>query len=147
MANRILVTLRPGYFHQIYRRALYYELKQAQVDFDVAKHVPAIYHGRRLDVKEVNFFIAGDMLISAMAIQALTDLLLSRFHYYIRHFHLKRSLILNFNALHLDFKYINFYRDVILQLTVVYSSSMPIACLRASTSTSSRNRTRFQNTR
>jgi GxxExxY protein len=32
MANRILITLGAGYFHQIYRRAFYDELKQANVN-------------------------------------------------------------------------------------------------------------------
>ena len=116
MANRILVVLGPGYFHQVYRRALYYELKQARVSFDVVKQVPAMYHGQRLDVKEVNFFIIGDMLVSVMAVPAITETLLSRFHYYLRHFHMRRGLLLNFNALHLDFKDVYFwqwlYRDL-----------------------------------
>jgi GxxExxY protein len=106
MANRILVVLGPGYFHQVYRRALYYELKQARVDFDVVKEVPAVYQGQRLDVKEVHFFIIGDLLVSVVAVRAVTEMILSRFHYYVRHFRMKCGLLLNFNALHLDFKYV-----------------------------------------
>lgn len=105
MANRILVTLGPGYFHQIYRRAFYYELQQANVQFDVAKEVKAIYRQQELDSKEVRFFIIGDLLLSAVAVQSIDDLLLSKFQHYIRYYHLKRGLLVNFNALHLDFKY------------------------------------------
>ncbi len=106
MANRILVTLGVGYFHQIYRRALYYELKQANVRFDVAKEVTATYRRQNLGTKDVNFFIIGDLLVSVVAVQSLHDLLLSKFHNYIRYFHLKRGLIFNFNALHVDFRYV-----------------------------------------
>lgn len=106
MANRILVTLGVGYFHQVYRRAFYYELKQAHVRFDVAKEVTAMYHHQPLDSKEVNFFIIGDLLLSVVAVQSLHNLLMSKFQKYIRYFRLKRGLIFNFNALHLDFKYV-----------------------------------------
>jgi GxxExxY protein len=106
MANRILITLGAGYFHQIYRRAFYYELKQAQVEFEVVKEIAAMYRNKRLDAKEVNFFIIGDLLLSVVAVQALTSLAMSRFRSYLHYFHLKRGLIFNFNALRLDFRYV-----------------------------------------
>jgi GxxExxY protein len=105
MANRILVTLGPGYFHQIYRRAFYYELQQANVPFEVAKEVKAIYRQQELDSKEVRFFLIGDLLLSAVAVQSIDDLLLSKFQHYIEYYRLTRGLLVNFNALHLDFKY------------------------------------------
>ena len=106
MANRILVTLGPGYFHQIYRRAFYYELKQANAQFEVAKEVKAIYRQQELGSKEVRFLIIGDLLLSPIAVQAIDELRLSQFQYYIRYYGLKRGLLINFNALRLDFRYV-----------------------------------------
>jgi len=108
MANRILVTLGPGYFHQVYRRAFYYELQQANAQFEVAKEVRAIYRQQDLGAKEVRFFIIGDLLLSAIAVQAIDDLLLSKFQHYIHYYRLKRGLLINFNALCLDCKYMKF---------------------------------------
>lgn len=105
MANRVFVTLGPGYFHQVYRRALYYELQQANIPFEVVKQVYAIYRQKTLDSKEVRFFILGDLLLSAVAVQSIDDLLLSKFQHYLRYYRLKRGLLINFNAMHLDFRY------------------------------------------
>ena len=106
MANRILVTLGAGYFHQIYRRAFYWELKQSGVSFETAGKVVATYKNQRLGEKEVNFLIVGDLLLSAVAVNELNNLTVSRFRNYIRHFGLKQGLIFNFNAVCLDFRYV-----------------------------------------
>ncbi len=106
MANRILVTLGPGYFHQVYRRAFYYELQQAQIPFEFAKEVRAVYRQQDVGSKAVRFFIIGDLLLSAVAVQAIDALLLSKFQHYIQYYRLKRGLLINFNAVRLDFKYI-----------------------------------------
>ncbi len=106
MANRILINLGAGYFHQIYRKAFYYELKSAGISFHFTKDIFAKYHNETLGSKEVNFFIIGDLLLSVIAVKELDSLLLSKFKSYIRYFKLKRGLIFNFNALHLDFRYL-----------------------------------------
>ncbi len=106
MANRILITLGAGYFHQIYRRAFYWELKQSGVTFETAKTVVAKYGNETMGEKAVNFFIIGDLLLSAVAVKDLNNLTVSRFRNYIRHFGLKRGLIFNFNAVCLDFRYV-----------------------------------------
>jgi len=106
IANRILITLGAGYFHQVYRRAFYYELKQAGTDFEIAKEIYASYRNKRLGAKEVNFFILGDLLLSVVAVNQFDDLILSKFRNYIRYFKLKRGLIFNFKSLCLDYRYI-----------------------------------------
>lgn len=105
MANRILVHLGAGYFHQVYRRAFYVELKQAGVDFRTIKSIEATYRHKRLGEKDVYFFIIGDLLLSTIAVKALTPLVTSRFYNYIRHLGCRHGLIVNFNNIHLDFKY------------------------------------------
>jgi GxxExxY protein len=106
MANRILITLGAGYFHQVYRRAFYYELKEAGADFEIAKEIYASYRNKRLGAKEVDFFILGDLLLSIVAVNQLDDLLISKFRNHIRYFRLKRGLNFNFNSLCLDYRYI-----------------------------------------
>ena len=106
MANRILVNLGPGYLHQIYRRAFHWELKQSGAAFEAANTVIAKYRNEKVGEKAVNFFIIGDLLLSLVALKELNNLTVSRFRNYIRHFHLKRGLIINFNAIHLDFRYL-----------------------------------------
>ncbi|MDM8543400.1 GxxExxY protein [Desulfococcaceae bacterium HSG9] len=115
MANRILTTLGVGYFHQIYRRAFYYELKEAGIDFGINKEIYAQYRNNTIGSKEINFFIIGDMLLSVIAVKELDSLILNRFCNYGRYLKMKRGLIFNFNALHLDFKYfsdLNNYKEI-----------------------------------
>ncbi len=105
IGNRILVTLGTGYFHQIYRRAFYYELQQAKIDFEVKKQVTATYHEQHLSSKEVGFFMIGELLLSIVAVKELNQLMLSRFSHYIKYFGCKKGLIFNFHTLCLDFRY------------------------------------------
>jgi len=81
IANRILVTLGAGYFPQIYRRAFYYELQMAQIEFQHKKEITAIYHDQPLNnsTKEVGFFLIGELLLSVVAVKELNQLMLSIF--------------------------------------------------------------------
>ena len=112
MGNRILTTLGAGYFHQIYRRAFYYELERAGVDFALQKDVAARYRNVEIGSKEVNFFIIGDLLMSAVAVKEFGRLILSRFCNYGRYLKKKRGLIFNFSALALEFGYFSDFNDV-----------------------------------
>lgn len=105
IANRILVHLGPGYFHQVYRRAFFHELKTARADFNTIKDVFAKYQNRTIDTKEVNFFGIGDLLLAVVAVKELDEIVLSKFRNYINYLDFKRGLILNFNSIRLDFRY------------------------------------------
>ncbi|MCP4405208.1 MAG: GxxExxY protein [bacterium] len=106
MANRILITLGPGYLAQIYRRAFYHELKTAGCDFELVKEVTANYRQQRLGKREVNFFVIGDLLLSVVAVQELDDTTIHRFWSDIKHVGCRRGLIVNFHATVLDFRYL-----------------------------------------
>ena len=107
IANRILVTLGVGYFHQIYRRAFYYELKNLGIDFEIIKEITATYNNHFLSSKEVNFFRIGELLLSIVAVKEFNELTLSKFYNYVRHLKCKEGLIFNFKAVHLDYRYID----------------------------------------
>lgn len=113
MANRILTTLGAGYWHQVYRRAFAHELRTAHVEFEAVNEVTAHYQQQRVGAKEVHFFKIGDLLLSAVAVQTLDGIVLSRFRKYLSHLHCQRGLIFNFNATTLDFRYIDVsYMDI-----------------------------------
>jgi GxxExxY protein len=109
IANRILITLGAGYLPQIYRRAFYYELEMAGMDFDAIKEVKAIYNDRPLSCKEVHkevyFFRIGTLLLSVETVNELNPLTLSKFSHYIKYLNCKKGLIFNFNAVCLDYRY------------------------------------------
>lgn len=105
MANRVLITLGVGYFPQIYRRALYHELKIASVNFGVIKEVNATYRDKVLGSRDVNFFLLDDLLLSVVTVKKLDGLILLKLRNYIKHLGCKRGLIFNFNSTVLDFRY------------------------------------------
>jgi GxxExxY protein len=105
IANRILITLGAGYLPQIYRRAFYYELKMSGISFEVIKEVKAIYHHQSLSSKEVYFFRIGTLLLSVVTVQEFKPLTLSRFSHYMKYFKCQKGLIINFNAVRLDYRY------------------------------------------
>lgn len=89
----------------MYRRALFYELRTAKIEVEVVKKATAEYRQQIVGSKDVYFFRVGDLLISAIAVNELTDELLAQFRNYIAHLHCQRGCIINFRALHLDFRY------------------------------------------
>ena len=105
IANRILITLGAGYLPQIYRRAFYYELEMAGISFEVIKEVKAMYHNQVLDAKEVYFFRMGTLLLSVVTVQEFKPLTLSRFSHYVKYLKCQKGLIINFNAIRLDYRY------------------------------------------
>jgi len=105
ICQRILVTLGPGYLHQVYRRALFYELRLAKVEVGFIKEAVAEYRQRVVGRRDVYFLRVRDLLISAVAVNELTDELLAKFRNYIKHLRCQRGFIINFRALHLDFRY------------------------------------------
>lgn len=110
IANRILITLGTGYFHQVYKRAFHHELKSADIGFQTVKEVSAKYRDETVDSRNVSFFVIGDLLMSVVAVQELDNTILYRFRNYIDYLRLKKGLIFNFNALRLDFRYFP-YKD------------------------------------
>jgi len=106
MANRILMTMGAGYLRQVYRRAFYYELQMAQIDFELIKQVTATYRYHILKSKEVGFFRIGDLLLSVVAVKAFDQLTLSKFSHFLKFFNCKKGLIFNFRAMHLDYRYL-----------------------------------------
>lgn len=106
MAHRILVTLGPGYFHQVYRRALYWELQMAGAEFEPIREMTATYRGETIMTMPVRFLRVGDLLISALAVKELDALRLSKFRNHVKHFRCTAGLMFNFRAVKLDYRYI-----------------------------------------
>ncbi len=105
IANRILSTLGPGYFHHIYRRSFFYELRKQNVSFDAIRKLTAYYDRKPVGEKDVQFFRIGDLLLSTIAVKDFGEPILSKFKNYMRYLGCKRGLIFNFNSSTLDFRY------------------------------------------
>ena len=105
ISKDILEILGPGYFHQVYRRAFWDELKYNNINFEWIKQLELNYKGKVYDKKELKFYKINDLLISIIAVNDLNELVLSRFSKYIKHYKCIKGLIVNFNNTVVDFRY------------------------------------------
>lgn len=106
ISKEILEILGPGYFHQVYRRAFWDELKYNNINFEWIKELELNYKGKVYDKKELKFYKINDLLISIVAVNSLNELALSRFSQYIKHYKCNKGLIVNFNNTSVDFRYL-----------------------------------------
>ncbi|MCH8318174.1 MAG: GxxExxY protein, partial [Bacteroidetes bacterium] len=104
ISKEILETLGPGYFHQVYRRAFWYELKDQDIDFEIIKQLELIYKGKTYASKEVRFYKVNDLLISIVSVNKLDDRILYNLSKYKRYYNCKNGLIINFNSTVIDFR-------------------------------------------
>ncbi len=105
ISKEILEILGPGYFHQIYRRAFWDELKYNNINFEWIKQLELKYQEKVYDSKEVKFFKINNLLISIIAVNSLNSLIVNRFSKYIKHYKCSNGLIINFNNTVVDFRY------------------------------------------
>lgn len=106
ISKEVLEILGPGYFHQVYRRAFWDELKINEIDFEWIKQLELSYRGKIYDKKEVRFFKINDLLISIVAVKELNELIINRFIKFVRYYKCARGLIVNFNSTIVDFRYL-----------------------------------------
>lgn len=107
ISKEILEILGPGYFHQVYRRAFWDELKRNNVDFEWIKQLELNYRGKIYNQKEVKFFKINNLLISIIAVNELNSLIVNRFAKYVKHYKCNKGLIMNFNNTFPDVRIIN----------------------------------------
>lgn len=106
ISRNILEILGPGYFHQVYRRAFWDELKMYGIDFEWIKYLELNYQEKIYDRKEVRFFKINNMLISIVAIKALDELAVNQFFKLVKHYKCRQGLIVNFNNTVVDFRFV-----------------------------------------
>jgi GxxExxY protein len=110
MAHGILTELGPGFFHQVYRRAFWYELTWAEVPFRVLKSIQAEYEGEVLETREMRaFLVDGQLLLWPVALReevfAVDDLTRAKLRHFTEYFEAKLGLVVNFNNVRLDYRF------------------------------------------
>jgi len=106
IGKEILETFGPGYFHQIYRRAYWDELNRNNIGFELIKNLELNYKGKIYGSKEVRFFKINQLLLSVVAVNSLNELIVKQFSKYVKYYHCKNGLIINFNNTVVDFRFL-----------------------------------------
>jgi len=106
ISKEILEILGLGFFHQIYRRAFWDELKYNNIDFEWMKQLELRYKNKIYNKKDVKFFKINDLLISIVAVRNLNSLTVNQFSKYVKYYSCNKGLIVNFNNQVVDFRYL-----------------------------------------
>jgi len=106
ISKEILEILGLGFFHQIYRRAFWDELKYNNIDFEWMKQLELRYKNKIYNKKDVKFFKINDLLISIVAVRNLNSLTVNQFSKYVKYYSCSKGLIVNFNNQVVDFRYL-----------------------------------------
>ena len=106
ISKDILEILGPGFFHQVYRRAFWDELKYRDINFEWIKQLELSYKGKIYNQKEVRFFKIKNLLISIVAVKELDKLIITKFFKFVKYYKCDSGLIVNFNNTMMDFRFI-----------------------------------------
>ena len=112
ISKEILEILGPGFFHQVYRRSFWDELKMNNIDFEWIKQLELGYKGKVYNHKEVKFFKINDLLISIVAVKQLDRLIIKKFFKLVKHYRCGSGLIVNFNNTIMDYRLIKNYKNI-----------------------------------
>jgi len=106
MGKEVLENLGPGFFHQVYRRAFWDELRAGDIDFVLIKNLELNYNGKLYGSKDIRLFKINDLLISINAIKSIENETISVFSNLIKHYQCKKGLLFNFNSTKMDYRFI-----------------------------------------
>lgn len=104
ISKEILEILGPGFFHQVYRRAFWDELKYRDINFEWIKQLELSYKGKVYNQKEVRFFKIKNLLISIVAVRELDKLIIIKFFKFVKYYKCDSGLIVNFHDTRMDFR-------------------------------------------
>lgn len=113
ICKEILEILGPGFFHQVYRRSYWDELKANNINFEWISQLELSYKGRIYNRKDVKFFKINNLLVSIIAVKELDKLIIERFFKFIKYYKCDSGLIMNFNSITLDYRFIKNYKNIV----------------------------------
>jgi len=95
--HRVHFTLRPGFLHQVYRRATMIELRHSGLDYDYLKQLPVEYEGQLLGYQDVRLILVDSkVLLATFALCKTTDAMVEQLKAHLRRLSLKLGLLANF---------------------------------------------------
>jgi GxxExxY protein len=101
--HRVHFHLGPGYFHQVYRRAVLIELRRSGISYQFIKRLPIEYEGQQLGYQDVRLIlIDGKVLLAVFALRTKADGMAEQLKAHLRRLGLKLGLLANFHGTKLE---------------------------------------------
>ncbi|MBU0732093.1 GxxExxY protein [Patescibacteria group bacterium] len=99
--------LGPGFFHYVYRRALWIELRNNGIPFLYKKKKSMSFKGEILGESDVKlFFIENKILVRVLAVKEISEIEIEKMKKNLKYFNIKLGLIANFNRTRLNWNFI-----------------------------------------
>lgn len=97
----------PGFFHRIYRRSFWEEMRRQGIDFKFEKQARIILENKIVEEMDIYVFnIENKILLSTVASNRIDDQLKLKIKFLLKYFNLPLGLIINFSNLNLDYYFI-----------------------------------------
>jgi len=97
--HRVHHELGPGFFHQVYRRAVKVELNERNLQVEFVREIPVYYEGEYVSKRACRLLIVEDKIIlAAFAVREIAPSFVARMRHYLDHFDKPVGLLANFHA-------------------------------------------------
>lgn len=101
--HRVHHELGPGFFHQVYRRAVQVELNEQNMSFEFVREIPVFYEGEYVSRRPCRLLIVEDkVIVAAFAVREVSSPFAVRMRHYLDHFDKQVGLLVNFHGQQLD---------------------------------------------
>lgn len=90
--------LGPGFLESIYHRAVWIELKERGLAFEVEKSIAIVYKGKVLQGQRLDLIVESKVVLEVKAVSQLEEIHGSQVVSYLRATGLRAGLLANFNA-------------------------------------------------
>lgn len=105
--HRVYFELGPGFFHQVYRRAVMAALRERGLGFEYIKKMPIFYQDHYLAEQDVRLIaLDSKVLLATIAVREVTDAMKRQLRARMRNLDYKLGLMANFHGAKLEIVFI-----------------------------------------
>ncbi len=104
LAMKVHRNLGPGFVEKVYQRALYLELKNANIKFEREKEIEILYNNAKLGYFTADFLVEQNVMVELKATDHIGGVHLAQLISYLKAARIKVGLIVNFANKSLEWK-------------------------------------------
>lgn len=103
-AMQVHNILGNGFQEVIYQRAMVIEMRLADLTFQREMEMPIFYRNEQIGTRRVDFFVEGCVMLELKAFEKILDSRKAQAINYLEAYNIADGLLINFDALSLEFK-------------------------------------------
>ena len=102
--HRVHFGLGPGFFHQVYRRAVMVDLREQSIGYEYIKETPIRYKGVHIGTQPTRLIhVENKILVATVAVGAIDEAMKAQLKARMNHYNARLALLANFSKTQLEF--------------------------------------------